>query len=40
MGMMSETEDVIDIALRPRELEGINGLVESPRIIGCAWDSF
>lgn len=32
MGMMSETEDVIDIALRPRELEGINGLVGSLRI--------
>lgn len=32
MGMMSETEDVIDIALRPRELEGTNGLIGSPRI--------
>lgn len=32
MGMMSETEDVIDNALRPRELEGINGLVGSLRI--------
>lgn len=32
MAMMSETEDVIDIALRPRELEGINGLVGSLRI--------
>lgn len=32
MGMMSETEDVIDNALRPRELKGINGLVGSLRI--------
>lgn len=32
MGMMSEIEDVIDIALRPRELKGINGLVGSLRI--------
>lgn len=32
MGMMSEIEDVVDITLRPRELKGINGLVESLRI--------
>lgn len=30
--MMSETEDVIDIALRPRELKGTNRLIGSLRI--------
>lgn len=32
MDMMSETEDVIDNALRPRELKGTNRLIGSLRI--------